>query len=204
MNYHSLVGNFRRTKLAEERSLAGKKCAASLGEIVLKATIVHTATYFVFGLLAFNLFDYATRFATPEMSVLMRPTTDNIVIAGTLFQPIRGALFGVVFYTLRDVIFVSKRGWLITWAMLALIGILAPFGPAPGSIEGALFLRLPLSFQFNWALVEVYGQSLALALGTYYWVRNPRSKWLRWGFPVLAGLAILLTVAGLLLSPLAQ
>jgi hypothetical protein len=32
----------------------------------------------------------------------MRPMTDPLVIAGPLFQPLRGLVFALVFYPLRD------------------------------------------------------------------------------------------------------
>ena len=73
--------------------------------IALKTTVVHTATYFLVGLIAFSLFDYSARFADPALRFLMRQTNDPLVQAGILFQPIRGILFGLVYYLLRDVSF---------------------------------------------------------------------------------------------------
>ena len=43
----------------------------------------------------------------------MRPTTDRWVMAGPLFQPIRGVVFALAFYPLRSVLFGRKNGWLI-------------------------------------------------------------------------------------------
>lgn len=172
--------------------------------IVLKTAIVHTATYFVVGLLAFSLFDYATAFTQGPEAAYMRPTTDPWVAAGPLAQPIRGVLFGIVFYLLREVLFARPHGWLIGWAMLAIVGIVNPFAVAPGSIEGFIYLSTPLSSQFGLGLIEIYGQSLLLAAGTYYWVRQPGNRWLAWGFSIVAALAIAASLAGIFLAPLAK
>lgn len=169
--------------------------------IVLKATIVHTATYFVVGLFALYAFNYADAFAHGPEAAYMRPVTDPWVAAGPLFQPIRGFLFGVVFYLLRDALFTRTHGWLVMWITLAVLGIVNPFGPVQGSIEGAIYLSVPLASQLGLGLVEVYGQSLLLALGTFTWVRQPGNRWLAWGFSIVAGLALLASLAGLFLAP---
>jgi hypothetical protein len=171
--------------------------------IALKASIVHTATYFVMGLFALYAFDYATLFSQGAEAAFMRPTTDPWVAAGPLLQPIRGLLFGIVFYLLRNELFQRPRGWLVCWGMLAILGIINPFGAVSGSIEGAIYLRIPLRSQLGLGLVEIYGQSLLLAVGTFFWVRQPGNRWFTWGFSVAAGLAIAASVAGLLLAPVA-
>ena len=110
----------------------------SLIEVTLKAAIVHTATYFVMGVFAFYTFNYAQEFETGHLAGLMRSTSDPMIAAGPLFQPIRGILFGIVFYAIRDVVFTRPRGWLTMWLLLVVLGIWNTFGPTPGSIEGAL------------------------------------------------------------------
>jgi hypothetical protein len=87
----------------------------------------------------------------------------SMVAAGPLFQPIRGALFGIVIYLLRDLILERKRGWLTLWAVLAIVGVISPFGAAPASIEGMIYTTLPLWFHIN-AFPEILLQSLLLAL----------------------------------------
>lgn len=89
---------------------------------------------FFIGLSAFFIFDYSTQFAETDLRLLMRPTTHPLVMAGPLFQPIRGFLFGIAFFLLRDFLFGKPRGWLTLWIVLVIIGILSTFGPAPGSI----------------------------------------------------------------------
>lgn len=175
--------------------MKGKK--PGLAVIVLKSVVVHTVTYFVAGLLALAFLDYARRYATPQVSLYMRQTDDPMVMAGPLFQPIRGVLFGFVFYLLRDNLFGRKRGWLVMWALLVVVGVLSTFGPAPGSIEGMVYTVWPLSAHL-WGLPEVIAQTLALSVVLVYWVNNPQKRWIG---RVLGGLfvvVLLLPILGFL------
>jgi hypothetical protein len=167
--------------------------------ITLSTIVVHTITYFLMGVLAFFLFDYSTQYAETSLNLLMRPATDPLVMAGPLFQPIRGLLFGITFYLLRDVFFGKKYGWLIMWVVLVIIGILSTFGPAPGSIEGVIYTRLALSAHLTGQL-EVYFQSFLLSVVVTYWVTHPQKKWLTWVLGVAFFLVLLLPTLGLLIG----
>src|SRR5512135_3086633 len=102
--------------------------APSLPETIVKTMVSHTITYFLVGDLAFLTLDYAkTVYSDPSVAASSRPTSDPMVMAGPLFQPIRGILFGVVFYLLRDSFFRRSRGWLILWVTLVVIGIIGQF-----------------------------------------------------------------------------
>jgi hypothetical protein len=169
----------------------------SLGEVVVKATVAHTVTYFLAGLLALWSFDYAHKFAEPSVRALMRQTDDPLVMAGPLFQPIRGLLFGVAFYPLRQPLFGARTGWLALWLVLVVVGILGTFGPAPGSVEGAVYTTLPLRFHLE-TLPEIVVQSLAFAALLWYWVNRPGRRWLTWGLGVAFAAALLLPALGLL------
>jgi hypothetical protein len=169
--------------------------------ITLKTIVVHTLTYFAVGLLAFTVFDYTTRFADPSLSGLMRQTNDPLVAAGPLFQPIRGFMFGIVFYLLRDVLFRGRGGWSTMWIMLVLVGIFSTFGPTPGSVEGLIYTTLPIRGQL-FGLIEVLLQSLLLSVVTTYWVTHPNVRWLNWVLGVLFIVALLLPATGLLLGQL--
>src|SRR5262245_24440265 len=122
---------------------------SSLREVVVKTIVTHTVTYFVVGLAAFWSFDYARKFAEPGVRSLMRPTDDPLVMAGPLFQPIRGLVFGLVFYLLRDSVFRARSGWLILWLVLVVVGVLSTFGPAPASVEGMVYTTLPMRFHLG-------------------------------------------------------
>jgi hypothetical protein len=60
-------------------------------EVLAKAIVTHTVTYFIMGLLASAILDYAGFFSQSSLSVMMRPTNDLWVMLGPLFQPIRGS-----------------------------------------------------------------------------------------------------------------
>jgi hypothetical protein len=95
--------------------------------------------------------------------------------------------------------FGQKNGWLIMWVVLVIVGILSPFGPAPGSIEGMIFTVLPLSSHISMGLLEVYLQSFLLSAIVYYWVNHPQKKWLTWVLGVAFFLALLFPTLGLLM-----
>src|SRR5512147_241604 len=102
--------------------------APSFPETIVKTMVSHTITYFLVGVLAFLTLDYAkTVYSDPSVAASSRPTSDPMVMAGPLFQPIRGILFGIVFYMLREAFFRRPRGWLTMWVTLLVIGILGQF-----------------------------------------------------------------------------
>ena len=171
----------------------------TLWAVVAKTTVVHTVTYFAMGLVAMGLFHYSREFAEPHLAAIMRPTTDPLVRIGVWFQPIRGALFGLVFYLLRDVVFQQALGWLILWATLVVIGIVSTFGPARGSIEGLIYTKH--AFQGLWGgMIEVLAQSFLLAALTFAWVNHPSMAWLTWTLVGLFAIALILPALGLLAS----
>jgi hypothetical protein len=165
--------------------------------IALKTTVIHTVTYFAIGLVSFLLLDYSTKFADPVVANLMRQTDHPLVAAGPAFQVLRGLLFGIVFYALREVIFPQKRGWLTLWLVLVIVGIFSAFGPTPGSIEGMIYTILPVWFHIV-GLPEVLIQAGLLAFLTHYWVNHPEKKWLAWLFGTVFVVAVLLSLLGVM------
>lgn len=169
----------------------------SLLKITIKTIVTHTVTYFIMGLLALVLLNYEVWFAKPELASIMRQLDDPWVMAGPLLQPIRGILFGVVFYLLRDVLFERRGGWFVMWLMLVFVGILSTFGPAPGSVEGMIYTNLPLSDHIlGWP--EVMLQALLMSVILVYWVNPPHRRWLNWLMGIAFVLTMLLPAAGLL------
>jgi len=165
--------------------------------ITIKTTVIHTVTYFLMGLLAFIFLDYTSKYADPTIANLMRQTSDPLVASGPLFQVLRGILFGLAFYPLREIVFARKNGWLILWLVLVIVGILSPFGPSPSSIEGMIYTVLPMWFHFT-GLPEVVIQALLLAFLTHYWVNHPEKKWIGWVFGIVFALALLMSTMGIL------
>ena len=165
--------------------------------LAIKTIIVHTITYFLMGVLAYYGLDYAERFARPELACWMRQTNDPMVILGPLFQPIRGAIFALAFFPVREILFGKKNGWLVSWWLLVALGILSTFGPAPASVEGMLYTVIPISDQLT-GWLEVVPQALLLSVILFYWVNHPEKKWLNWVMGVVFFLLIIMPVAGLL------
>jgi hypothetical protein len=171
----------------------------SFSSITVKTILVHTVTYFIVGFLSFTFLDYSAKYADEVVSNLMRQTNDPLVAAGPIFQVLRGFLFGIVFYLLRDWIFPKKHGWLYLWLILVIVGILSPFGAMPSSIEGILYTVLPIWYHIT-ALPELLIQSGALAFFTVYWVNHPEKKWMGWAFGILFVLVIVMSLLGALLA----
>jgi hypothetical protein len=168
-------------------------------ELLVKTIIVHTITYSVMGILAMTFLNYSEQFSRPAMAAFMRQTTDPIVMAGPLFQPIRGLVFALVFFPFREILFTKKNGWLVMWWMLTGLGILSTFGPVPGSLEGMVYTTIPIPGQMvGW--LEVVPQALLLSGILWYWVRNPKKRWLAWTLSALFILLILMIILGLVVT----
>jgi hypothetical protein len=172
----------------------------SFSTLAVKTIVTHSVTYMILGLLASTLLDYGHLFADSSLNLLMRPVSDPLVMAGPLFQPVRGFLFGIVFYLLREPFFEKKNGWLLMWTVLVIVGILNTFGPTPGSVEGIIYTILPLWVHLR-GLPEVLLQSLCLSLVLFYWVNHPGKRWLNWAMGIAFFINITLPVLGLLLGP---
>jgi hypothetical protein len=162
--------------------------------LIGKSIVVHTVTYFIMGVLASTILDYKSMFASPHMACWMRQFPDPLIAAGPLLQPIRGLVFALVVYTLREVIFARKHGWLLLWWLLVALGILSTFGPAPGSLEGLTYTTIPIRNQLVGHL-EVVPQAFLFALGLCYWVNHPEKRWFSVimvaAFVIFSGFAIL-------------
>lgn len=130
----------------------------------------------------------------------MRQTDDPLARAGPLFQPLRGLLFGFIFYLLRDVFFLENNGWLVMWTNLVVVGIISTFAPAPGSIEGFVYTKLTPKKSGIGGMVEVLVQSFLLSTITYYWVTNFELLWLNRVLEILFIISIALPILGLFAS----
>lgn len=171
----------------------------TLLSLTLKTIVSHTLTYFLVGLVASIVFNYAADFARPELRTYMRQIGDPIIALGPALQPIRGILFALAFYPLREVLFKRRNGWLVTWWLLVALGIFSTFGPASGSIEGAIYTTLPIVEQFlSGGMLEILTQSLLFSTLLYYWVNHPEKRWLSWLLGILFGLILLMSLMGYL------
>jgi hypothetical protein len=176
-----------------------KENQITLPGLAFKSIVAHTLTYFLVGLIAYNVFNYTSDFAQADMRTWMRQTDDPIVALGPALQFLRGILFALAFYPLREILFGRQNGWLVTWLLLVSLGILSTFGPAPGSVEGAIYTILPLREQFlSGGMLEVVSQSFLFSLLLYFWVNHPEKRWINWALGILFVLAVLMSGLGYL------
>ena len=171
----------------------------TLSSLTVKTVVVHTVTYFLAGLLAYTLGGYERTFSEPPLSYFMRPTSDRLVMAGPLFQPIRGIIFALALYPLRRVLFAERRGWLILWWLLLALGVLSTFGPAPGSVEGLIYTVIPPRAQML-GLWEVLLQSLLFSVVLFHWVNHREKRWMSWILAIAFCIVMILPLMGLLLA----
>ena len=167
--------------------------------LALRTIVAHTITYSSMGILAMTFLNYAEQFSRPAMASWMRQTTDPIVMAGPLFQPIRGLVFALVFYPFREILFTKRNGWLLMWWMLVGLGILSTFGPTPGSLEGMVYTTIPIRDQLT-GWLEIVPQALLLSAILFYWVRHPKKRWLNWTLATIFIVFLLMIVLGLIVT----
>ncbi len=140
-----------------------------------RVILIHTASYFLFGIIMSNLFDYRTLFRAEVIRNFMRPMDSPYVFFGPFLQPLRGLLFAVGLWPLRRAIFESKRGWLILWSIFVIFGILSPPAAAPSSLEGVIYTQLPLWYHLI-GLPEITLQTLTFSLLLYWWEQARSGK----------------------------
>jgi len=136
----------------------------------LKVIVVHTLTYFFFGLIMSNIFNYDELFRMEIIGDFMRPVASTGVV-GIFLQPIRGILFAVALWPIRSLILEKRYGWLIVWNILVMIGILSTPAAAPCSVEGVIYSKLPLWYHLI-GLPEILLQTLVFSLILVRWDRR--------------------------------
>lgn len=141
----------------------------------LKVIIAHTVTYFIFGLIMSNIFDYTSIWQQNVIKEFMRPMHSPWIIAGPLLQPVRGLLFAIGIWPVREKIFGKKYGWLILWNIIFIFGILSTPAAAPCSIEGLLYTQLPLWFHLI-GLPEIMLQTMTFSLWLVWWMNRPQKE----------------------------
>ncbi len=166
---------------------------------VIRFTIIHFVTYVVFGLIFMTLLNYHVLYMLPEIAIFMRPTTSIWVLAGPLFQLIRGPIMALAIYPFRKVILDNRRGWILLWGLFVALAILSPAGAAPCSIEGIVYSVLPLWFHLI-GLPEILLQTLALSFLFYVWEQNPEEKKISIPLIIVFSVLLVMVVWGLILA----
>jgi hypothetical protein len=81
----------------------------------LRVVIAHTLTYFIFGMIMSNVFDYGEIFKREIIRDYMIPFDEHNITYGPFLQPIRGLIFAIGLWPIRGS-YRKERGWLILWA----------------------------------------------------------------------------------------
>ncbi len=159
---------------------------SSLAVFIGRVTLVHFLTYSLVGALffalGFNVIVYYESNPDPIMrgyQELFRVTDSVLVAAGPLFNIIRGILFGLVLYPFRKMLITQKWGWAYLWALFLVLALFSTIGPGPGSIEGLIYTKVPLSHHLimPW---EGMLQTLVFSLLLIRWEKgiNKKLSWI--------------------------
>jgi hypothetical protein len=141
----------------------------------LRVIVVHTVTYFVFGIIMSNVFDYGEIFKREIIRDYMLPVNEHNVLVGPFLQPIRGLIFAIGLWPLRSLLLERKRGWLILWGLLVTVGILSTPAASPGSVEGMLYSKLPMWYHLI-GYPEIMLQTLVFSIWLVWWERQAVKK----------------------------
>jgi hypothetical protein len=137
----------------------------------IRVMIVHTITYFIFGLLMSNIFDYGEIFKREIIRDYMLPIDEHNVLIGPFLQPVRGLIFAIGLWPFHDFLIEKKRGWLYLWGLIVTMGILSTPAASPSSIEGMLYSRLPMWYHLM-GLPEILLQTLVFSIWLVWWERQ--------------------------------
>jgi hypothetical protein len=137
----------------------------------LRVIIAHTLTYFIFGIIMSNVFDYAEIFKREIIRDYMLPMNEHNVLWGPFLQPVRGLIFAIGLWPIRGLLIEKKRGWLTLWGLLFTIGILSTPAAAPSSIEGMLYSKIPMWYHLM-GFPEVTLQTLSFSIWLVWWERQ--------------------------------
>jgi len=107
-----------------------------------RVVAAHVIAYFIAGIFAMQVFNYAELFSSGTMSLVMRPTTDPIVALGPFLQIIRGLIMALVLLPFRKVFTEGKSGFLKLGLLIFGLSVLSTFSAAFGSVDGFIYTRL--------------------------------------------------------------
>ncbi len=147
----------------------------------LKVIILHAATYFIAGALAYPLLTKTLYVgANPVFAGFFRTEADPALWAHVTmwFMPaqiLRGLLLSIAiypFYTVLEDWNYWKRFAAISGLYL-LVGFWAAAVAAPGTIEGLVYMRPEITFPIHLQVQpEIVGQGLAFGAGLAAWMAN--------------------------------
>jgi len=144
-------------------------------EFTLRVIVVHMATYFIFGIIMSNVFDYREIFKREIIRDYMIPFDQHNIVYGPFLQPIRGLIFAIGLWPIRSLLIEKKRGWFILWGLLVTIGILSTPAAAPSSLEGIVYSKIPMWYHLM-GLPEITLQTLLFSIWLVWWERQTEKR----------------------------
>ena len=137
----------------------------------IRVILVHMITYFIFGIIMSNVFDYGEIFKREIIRDYMIPMDEHNIVLGPFLQPLRGLIFAIGLWPFREVLIEKKRGWLYLWGLIVTMGILSTPAASPSSIEGVLYSKLPMWYHLM-GLPEILLQTLVFSIWLVWWERQ--------------------------------
>ncbi len=136
----------------------------------------HMISYFIMGIIASTILDYKGSFETPPLSYLMKPVDSPWVAVGPILQIVRGLIFSIALWFFKDNFLYTKYGWLKLWGLIVGLSVLSTTGPAPGSIEGMIYTKIPMESQLK-GYFEILPQTFLFSVFVCYWYGKPKKLW---------------------------
>lgn len=169
---------------------------------ISKVTVLHIFTYILCGIIFSTIFNYHSLFIMDGVNGFMKEFGGSSTLIGPLVQVIRGILFGIILLLFKDSFIGKRYGWLKLWALIAIIGIINTPAPAPFSIEGIVYTKLPLEFHLKGA-PEILIQTLLFS----YLIAKPLKKKKiqfieenKYGFICAVVCMVLFSISGMVLA----
>lgn len=168
------------------------------GTFFWRITAAHMVTYMIMGILAASLLDYQNLFENTLMSCFYRPFDSPWIASGPGLQFVRGLIFALALWSFKESFLHKKHGWLKLWGLLVGLSILSTAGAPPGSIEGFIYTKIPVTDQII-GYLEVVPQTGFFALIVCMWYNKPKALW-NIISAILVVLIMLMSLMGVLAS----
>ena len=113
-------------------------------------TYAHTISYFIAGIIAMAFFDYRGWWSSEYISAFYRDIESPIVaLGGGFFQLFRGIIVALILLPLRKTFFEEKFGLLKLALIVFGFSIVSTYAAAITSIEGFIYLKVPLIYHIK-------------------------------------------------------
>jgi len=115
-----------------------------------QVTSAHTISYFLAGIIAIVFFDYREWWSSDYISAFYRDIESPIVaLGGGFLQIFRGIIVALILFPLRKIFFEEKYGLLKLALIVFGFSIVSTYAAAITSIEGLIYLKVPLIYHIK-------------------------------------------------------